>query len=390
MKKIVILGSTGSIGTGTLDVVRRDPGAFRVLGLGAGENTGLLQRQIEEFGPARAAVAGERQARSLRARLGGKVDLLWGDRGLEELAADEEADLVVVAIPGTKALLPAFGAIRRGKDIALASKEILVAAGELALAEAAVSGSRILPVDSEHSAVFQCLRGERRESVRKIILTASGGPFLNASRAELEKATAAQALRHPRWKMGRKVTLDSATLMNKGLEVLEARWLFGLPLDRIDIVIHPQSIVHSLVEMCDGSLLAQMSRPDMRLPISYALYYPDRSPRVFQATALPVLEPLTFFEPDRETFPALDLAVRAGAAGGTMPAAMNAANEAAGAAFLKNEIPFLGIMEVVESVMDDHQVVFSPDLPAILAADRWARRRAEELIRVYRRRSQVL
>lgn len=349
MKRIAILGSTGSIGTNTLEVIRRDPEAFQVTGLAAGGNVELLTRQINEFKPARVAVARERQSRILRERLDGTVEVFWGDAGLMELATGREADLVVVAIPGTTALLPALGAIRQGKEIALASKEILVAAGELAVSQAAGSGSAILPIDSEHSAIFQCLRGEKRELVKKIILTASGGPFLGVSRTELEKATTDLALNHPRWKMGRKVTLDSATMMNKGLEVLEARWLFDIPLDRIDVVIHPQSVIHSLVEMCDGSLLAQMSQPDMRLPISCALYYPERSPNVFQETVLPGLEPLTFFKPDRELFPALDLAYQAGRMGGTMPAVLNAANEEAGKAFLNERIPFLAIMDVVRS-----------------------------------------
>ena len=379
MKKIIILGSTGSIGTGTLDVIRRDPGAFRIIGLAAGENIELLASQIAEFQPDRVVMAGENQAGILRERINGRSEVLYGESGLLDLVAGD-ADLVVVAIPGTTALLPALDAIRQGKDIALASKEILVSAGELAVSQAAGSGSAILPVDSEHSAIFQCLRGEKRELVKKIILTASGGPFLGASRAELEKATPDLALNHPRWKMGRKVTLDSATMMNKGLEVLEARWLFDIPLDRIDVVIHPQSVIHSLVEMCDGSLLAQMSRPDMRLPISCALYYPERSPNVFQETVLPGLEPLTFFKPDRELFPALDLAYQAGRIGGTMLAVLNAANEEAGEAFLNDRIPFPAIMDVVRSVMEDHQVVAAPDLPVIMEADRWARDKAEEMI----------
>ncbi len=388
MKKIVILGSTGSIGTNTLDVVRHDRETFRVIGLAAGGNIDLLERQIEEFRPFRVAVTGDQQARRLRDRLGNEgVEVLGGEKGLHDLVSKAEADLVVVAIPGTAALLPTFKAIERGEDIALASKEILVAAGELAVALAAKSGSRIIPVDSEHSAIFQCLRGEKKESIRKIILTASGGPFLNASRAELEKVTAEEALKHPRWKMGRKVTLDSATMMNKGLEVLEAHWLFGLPLDRIDVVIHPQSIVHSLVEMSDGSLLAQLSRPDMRLPISYALYYPARAPHFFQETTLPGLEPLTFREPDRDLFPALDLAREAGSVGGTLPAVMNAANEIAGEAFLANKIPFTGIMEVVAGVMGEHEPVPALDLAAIMAADRRARRKTEEMIGVYRQRA---
>jgi 1-deoxy-D-xylulose-5-phosphate reductoisomerase len=287
---------------------------------------------------------------------------------------------VVVAIPGTDALLPALEVIRRGIDIALASKELLVAAGEEVVSAAAKSGSAILPVDSEHSAIFQCLQGERMEEVDKIILTASGGPFLNSTRDELKTVTPSLALNHPRWKMGKKVSLDSATMMNKGLEVLEARWLFNIPLDRIEIIIHPQSVIHSFVRMRDGSLLAQMSSPDMRLPIAYALYYPERPPHSFKVTTLSTLEPLTFEEPNRDLFPALELAYQAGTVGGTMPAVMNAANEVAGEAFLNNEIPFLSIMDIVGRVIAEHQVISAPALSDILEADRWARDKAGEMV----------
>ena len=380
MKKVAILGSTGSIGVNTLEVIRRDRQSFSLTGLAAGNNIELLRRQIGEFSPKRVAVAGSGPAEKLRQSVGGSVEVLEGEEGMAALASDPEADLVVVAVPGTAALLPALAAIERGKDLALASKEILVAAGELTMTAAAESGSRILPVDSEHSAVFQCLRGLDSREVKRIILTASGGPFLEASREELASVTPEAALDHPRWKMGKKVSLDSATMMNKGLEVLEAHWLFGVPLDRIEVIIHPQSVIHSLVETADGSLLAQLSLPDMRLPISYALYYPGRSPRAYRETVLSELEGLTFRRPDRRLFPALDLAFRAGREGGTMPAVMNAANEAAGEAFLAGEIPFLKIMEVVEAVMDGHRVVADPDLAAILEAARRARARAEEII----------
>ncbi len=380
MKNVVILGSTGSIGVNTLEVLRRDRTNFALIGLAAGNNIDLLQRQVAEFTPRRTVVADPVRAGEFRSRPGIGSAVLEGEAGMIELVSDPEVDLVVVAVPGTAALLPALAAIERGKDIALASKEILVAAGKLAMTAAAASGSRILPVDSEHSAVFQCLRGLRPGEVKRIILTASGGPFLHASRGELVKATPEAALAHPRWKMGKKVSLDSATMMNKGLEILEAHWLFSVPLDRIEVVIHPQSIVHSLIETADGSLLAQLSLPDMRLPISYALYYPDRSPRPFRRTVLSELEGLTFLEPDRELFPALDLALRAGRAGGTLPAVLNAANEVAGEAFLAGKIPFLEIMEVVKKVMDDHRMVAEPDLSAILAADRWARERTRTVI----------
>ena len=379
MKDIIILGSTGSIGTGTLDVIRRDPGAFNVIGLAAGENVELLASQIAEFQPDRVVMSGENQAGILWEKINGSSEVLHGESGLLDLMTGD-ADLVVVAIPGTDALLPALEVIRRGIDIALASKELLVAAGEEVVSAAAKSGSAILPVDSEHSAIFQCLQGERMEEVDKIILTASGGPFLNSTRDELKTVTPSLALNHPRWKMGKKVSLDSATMMNKGLEVLEARWLFNIPLDRIEIIIHPQSVIHSFVRMRDGSLLAQMSSPDMRLPIAYALYYPERPPHSFKVTTLSTLEPLTFEEPNRDLFPALELAYQAGTVGGTMPAVMNAANEVAGEAFLNNEIPFLSIMDIVGRVIAEHQVISAPALSEIMEADRWARDKAGEMI----------
>lgn len=379
MKKIIILGSTGSIGTGALDVIRRDPEAFHITGLSAGGNIELLASQIAEFHPDQVVIAGENQAGILEERINGESQVLHGESGLLDLVTGD-ADLVVVAIPGINALLPALEAIRRGKDIALASKELLVAAGEKVVSRAAKSGSAILPVDSEHSAIFQCLRGERMEEVDKIILTASGGPFLHASWDELKTVTPSRALKHPRWKMGRKVSLDSATMMNKGLEVIEARWLFNIPIDRIEVIIHPQSLIHSLVRMRDGSLLAQMSSPDMRLPIAYALYYPDRPPHGFKETTLSTLEPLTFEEPNRGFFPALELAYQAGTIGGTMPAVMNAANETAGEAFLNNEIPFLSIMDIVGRVMEAHLVISAPSLTEIMEADRRAREKAGEMV----------
>jgi 1-deoxy-D-xylulose-5-phosphate reductoisomerase len=379
MKNIIILGSTGSIGTGTLDVIRRDPGVFNVIGLAAGGNVELMASQIAEFQPDRVVMEGEKEAGILREKINGGSEVLYGERGLLDLVTGD-SDLVVIAIPGTNALIPALEAIRRGIDIALASKELLVAAGEEVISSAAKSGSAILPVDSEHSAIFQCLQGERMEEVDKIILTASGGPFLHLSSDELKDVTPSRALNHPRWKMGRKVSLDSATMMNKGLEVLEARWLFNIPLDRIEVIIHPQSVIHSFVRMRDGSLLAQMSSPDMRLPIAYALYYPERPPNSFKETTLSALEPLTFEEPNRDLFPALELAYQAGTVGGTMPAVMNAANEVAGEAFLNNEIPFLSIMYIVAKVMAAHSVISAPSLSEILEADRWAREQAGEMV----------
>ncbi len=380
MKRIVILGSTGSIGTGTLDVIRTQPEDFRVIGLAAGKNRDLLFRQIQEFKPNAAVMADEDQGRLLRKSVGKQPEIWWGPKGLDRLASLPDVDLLVSAIPGIEGLLPTLTAIKSGKTIALASKEILVAAGEVVMPLARKKGASILPVDSEHSAIFQCLRGERKRDVRKIILTASGGPFLGAAPGTLKKVTPDQALDHPRWKMGAKVSLDSATMMNKGLEVLEAAHLFDIEIDRIEVVIHPQSIIHSMVEMGDGSIIAQLSEPDMRLPISYALNYPARGECVFSPTSLFSLGSLTFRRPDRNAFPALDLAYRAGREGGTLPAVMNAANEVAGEAFLDGRIAFPQIMRVVTRVMNSHSSTSKPDLGGILAADRDARRKAQSLI----------
>lgn len=379
MKKIAILGSTGSIGTAALDVIRRDPGAFHLTGLAAGENVDLLLAQINEFKPDRVVLEKEKQAGILKERISGLCNVLHGEAGLLEIVTGD-ADLVLIAIPGIIALLPTLEAIDRGKNIALASKEILVTAGREVISRAARSGSVIIPVDSEHSAVFQCLQGEKKGEVDKIILTASGGPFLHSIKDELKNVKPTLALNHPRWNMGRKVSLDSATMMNKGLEVLEAKWLFNLPLDRIEVIIHPQSVIHSMVMMRDGSIMAQMSSPDMRLPIAYAIYYPDRAPHSYKDTTLSTLEPLTFEEPDRDLFPALALAYRAGTIGGTLPAVMNAANEVAGNAFLHDEISFLSIMDIVEKVMALHQVILKPELSEIIEADRWARAKTGELV----------
>ncbi len=379
-KRIVILGSTGSIGTSTLDVVRSSPGAFAVTGLAAGKNVALLLRQAAEFRPRRLVVESEASARRIKGEVGEAVSVKWGQTALEELAADHASDLVVSAIPGIAGLLPTLAAIRAGKPVALAAKEVLVAAGAIVMEEARAKGVPLLPVDSEHSAVFQCLRGEDPSRVRRIILTASGGPFLGLPKGAFRRIRPEEALRHPRWKMGRKVTLDSATLMNKGLEVIEAHHLFGLPFERIKVVIHPESIVHALVEMEDGAVLAQLSRPDMRLPIRYALSYPLRSSSPLGELDVYRLPPLTFREPDWSRFPALGLAYAAGKASGTMPAVLNAANEEAGAAFLEGRLLFPGIAAVVEEVMGKHRAVPRPKLGEILAADRWAREEAKKII----------
>ncbi len=381
MKKIVILGSTGSIGRQTLDVIRSLPGKFKVVGLGAGHNWSLLAGQIREFSPLAAAVAGEKELASLKDELASvKIpELYLGREGLETLACLPEADLVVVAVTGAAGIYPTIAAIRAGKDIALANKETLVAAGQMVMELSARLKTGILPVDSEHSAVWQCLYGRGIDQVEKIILTASGGPFRQLSLKELERVTADSALRHPNWNMGNKVTIDSATLMNKGLEVIEAKWLFGVNYSQIEVVVHPQSIIHSAVEFLDGSVIAQMGLPDMRLPIQYAMTHPGRVPGAVPRLKFTDLQGLTFEPPDLVRFPSLRLAYEAGRAGGTMPAVLNAANEVAVASFLAGSLSFRNIPSVVESVMEKHELVSRPELAEIIAADNWARELAKNI-----------
>jgi 1-deoxy-D-xylulose-5-phosphate reductoisomerase len=375
MKTLAILGSTGSIGVNACAVVAAHPERFAVAGLAAGGNVALLAEQIERLRPAVAAVRDEEGARQLQALLpaGSRTRIAWGADGCREVATLPAVETVLSAIAGAAGLLPTVAAIAAGKDVALANKETLVMAGSLVTALARERGVRIVPVDSEHSAVFQCLAGQRREDVARIILTASGGPFLSCSAAELTAVTPAQALRHPRWQMGPKVTIDSATLMNKGLEVIEAMWLFGVESSRIAVLIHPESIVHSLVELVDGALLAQFGVPDMRLPIAYALAWPERLPGVAPPPGLSAAGALHFAEPDPGRFPCLRLAAAAAAAGGTMPAVMNAADEIAVDAFLAGRIGFTGIPALIEAVMGAHRVQEAPDLGDIMDTDRWAR-----------------
>jgi 1-deoxy-D-xylulose-5-phosphate reductoisomerase len=382
MKAITILGSTGSIGVSTLDVVASHPGEFTIVALAAGRNFGLLKMQIDHFRPLLVAVSEEEDAHRLRDLLGpdSATAVLSGAEGYREAACYHHADMVVSAMAGAAGLLPTLDAIDAGKDIALANKEALVMAGGIVLSRAADRGVKIIPVDSEHSAIFQCLQGQAREAVRRIILTASGGPFRSASAGELAAVTPARALQHPNWAMGKKITIDSATMMNKGLEVIEAGWLFGLPPAAIDVVIHPQSIVHSLVEFQDGSVIAQLGVPDMRVPIAYALSYPRRLARKEPFLDISAVGTLTFSRPDRERFPSLALAYKAAAAGGTMPAVMNGANEVAVAAFMDDKIRFLDICRVAERVLDGHCVREEPTIDDIWAADRWARKEAERII----------
>src|ERR1017187_5950931 len=376
MRNVVLLGSTGSIGTSSLKVAEDLPDRIRLLGLAAGNNVELLLEQTRKHRPEALSIADPVKARELRDTLGASTEVFSGPEGLLKLATLPGADIVLIAIVGTAGLQPALAAIRAGKDLAVASKEILVMAGEIVMREAREHGVRILPVDSEHSAIFQCLDGKPSGSVRKLWLTASGGPFRNTPKEEFPGITVERALKHPSWVMGKKITIDSATLFNKGLEMIEARWLFDIGMERVGVLVHPQSIVHSMVEFVDGSMLAQLSTPDMCLPIQYALTYPDRAPSERVQTNFAKLGNLTFEEPDAERFPALTLARRAGEVGGTLPAVLNAANEVAVEAFVNRKINFPQIGEMVRRTMDAHKVVLHPTLEQILEADAWARREA--------------
>lgn len=376
MKKVVLLGSTGSIGTSTIKVAEDLPDQVRLIGLAAGNNVDLLLDQTRKHQPAAISINDPAKAHELRNTLGSGTDVFSGAEGLLKLATLPAADIVLIAIVGTAGLQPALAAIRAGKDIAVASKEILVMAGEIVMTEARKYGVRVLAVDSEHSAIFQCLDGKPGCSVRRLWLTASGGPFRNTPKEEFPTITVERALKHPSWVMGRKITIDSATLFNKGLEMIEARWLFDIGMERVSVVVHPQSVVHSMVEFVDGSILAQLSTPDMCLPIQYALTYPARAASDRVQTNLARLGSLTFEEPDPDRFPALNLARRAGEIGGTLPAVLNAANEVAVEAFVNRRINFPQISECVGRTMDTHQVVPHPTLAQILEADAWARAQA--------------
>jgi 1-deoxy-D-xylulose-5-phosphate reductoisomerase len=382
LKRIVILGSTGSIGRNALQVIDQFPNRFQVVALAAGRNVDLLTEQIQRFRPKLAAVLDQELANDLASRLPADtgVEVLAGSEGYQELASYTDADMVLSSMVGAAGLIPTLSAIRAGKDVALANKETLVMAGALVMEEVRRYQIRLLPVDSEHNAIFQALEGHRREDLKRILLTASGGPFLNMPKEHLESVTPAQALDHPNWTMGAKVTVDSATMMNKGLEVIEAKWLFDVAVEKIDVHIHPQSIVHSMVEYVDGSVVAQMGIPDMRIPIAYALAYPERLKLDLPTLDFFSVQTLTFQEPDLGRYPCLDLAFNACKAGGTMPAVLNASNEVAVQAFLDKRIPFLGIARLVDKVMQEHELAPATELQAILAADTWARRSAEKAI----------
>ncbi len=379
MKNIVLLGSTGSIGRSTLDVVRRHSDRFRIIGLAARSSVDVIEEQIRLFKPKIVAMFNEEAAETLIKRNTG-VEVLSGERGVIDIATMDEADVVVSAIVGSSALVPTYEAIRCGKHIALANKESIVMAGPIIMSEAKKRGVKILPVDSEHSAIFQCLECGRREDVRRLILTASGGPFLKNTIHELKHVTPKEALKHPNWSMGPKITIDSSTLMNKALEVIEAKWLFDMPKDKIDVFLHPQSIVHSMVEYIDGSIIAQMSKPDMRGPICYALSYPERLDDVIQPLSLEEMANLCFKKPDLEKYPCLSLAYRALSDGGTMPSVMNAANEVAVEAFLNGKIQFLDIYRVVKLTMDAHDVHNFNNIEEVIEAANWAKTWAEKIV----------
>ncbi len=378
-KRISILGSTGSIGRQALDVVASQEGRISVVGLAAGRNWERLAEQAARFRPQMVSVATREDAERVKVRLGSGTEVVYGEEGLREVACVPDADTVLVAVTGTAGLIPTVDAIASGKDIALANKETLVAAGELITEMTIGMAVQLLPVDSEHSAVWQCI-SSRRTEVKSIILTASGGPFRTWAKERMEQVTAADALRHPTWSMGPKITVDSATLMNKGLEVIEARWLFDVGYDEIEVLVHPQSIVHGMARLTDGTVIASMGVTDMRMPIQYALTYPDRWEMDLPALDLAHIGGLTFEEPDFERFPALRVAYEAGRAGGTAPCVMNAANEVAVNAFLQGSIGYYDIVRTVQQVLDAHEVVQRPSLSEILAADAWARERAGGII----------
>ena len=373
MKKIAILGSTGSIGTQTLDVVREHSDELQVVALAAGSNKERLKEQIKEFHPKLVSLSDEKKAQELKEELAGEqVEVVCGMEGLIEVAGADSADVVVTAVVGMMGILPTMEAIKKGKDIALANKETLVTAGHLIIPMAKEYGVSILPVDSEHSAIFQSLQGEPKAALDKILLTASGGPFRGKSAEFLETVTLEDALNHPNWSMGPKITIDSSTMVNKGLEVMEAKWLFGVDYSQIEVVIQPQSIIHSMVQYVDGAIIAQLGTPDMRVPIEYALFYPERRSLSGDRLDFSKLSQITFEKPDYKVFRGLSLAIEAGKTGGTMPTVFNAANERAVAKFLKGEIKYTDIVRSIEKCMDAHKVSAHPDLEEILATEQWA------------------
>ncbi|PKL51957.1 MAG: 1-deoxy-D-xylulose-5-phosphate reductoisomerase [Nitrospira bacterium HGW-Nitrospira-1] len=384
MKNIAILGSTGSIGRNTLEVIAQNRGRFRVVAMSAGSNIDLFEQQIKTFSPNLAVMADTAAAYALSKRFSkrvGGIEILSGAEGVNRVAGHADADFVISAIAGSAGLLPTITAIRAGKTVGIANKEALVMAGDIIMKEAKKNKVNIIPVDSEHSAVSQCIEGRNSAEIRRIILTASGGPFINKTKNALKNIKAKDALRHPNWSMGRKITIDSATLMNKGLEVIEACRLFDLPPEKVDVLIHPQSIIHSLVEFKDRSCLAQLSMPDMRGPIAYALSYPERLAEPIPGLELEKIGSLTFRKPDHDMFPCLSYAYEAMKTGGTAPAVLNAANEIAVYAFLENKIGFNDIPAVIRKTVESHTALLAPDLNDVLEADRWAREKAEHYVK---------
>ncbi len=381
MKNITILGSTGSIGVNSLKVMETHPDNYRCIGLAAGRNIALLLKQIEAFRPKAVCVMDEALASDLKNQLAdSNVEVFFGTEGYAHLSTLDEIDTVISAMTGAAGLLPTYEAVKAGKDIALANKETMVMAGAIIMEEAEKQGVSVLPVDSEHSAIFQSLQGHPNEDIRRVILTASGGPFKDLSLEKMGTVTPAQALDHPNWNMGKKITIDSATLMNKGLEAIEAKWFFNLGMDQIDILIHPQSIVHSMVEYKDGSIISQMGIPDMYIPISYALSYPRHLGNNLPSLELDKIEKLTFKKPDQEQFRCLGLALEAAETGGSMPTVLNGANEIAVAAFLDGKINFLDIPDLIEKTMQVHQSHTVDNIGRIIEADKWARNTAREVL----------
>lgn len=379
-RRVIILGSSGSIGTSACKVARALPERMEIVGLAVSRSTDALLEQVKEFKPKGVAVTNEHAAKNVKGKLPKGCKFFEDEKGLVELVEEVKADMVLVAIVGTAGLAPALAALKTGKDLAVASKEILVMAGEAVTTSAQKHKRMILPVDSEHNAIFQCIENAKPKSVSRLILTASGGPFRKTPKEEFSKITVEQALNHPTWKMGKKITIDSATLFNKGLEMIEAHWLFGMPMSKVDVIVHPQSIVHSMVEFVDHSILAQLSLSDMCFPIQYAVTYPERVHGNLPQLDLAKIGALTFESPDPKKFPALRLARTAGETGGTLPAVFNAANEIAVEKFLRGAISFPKIWEMVEKVMQKHSPIKHPSLEQIIESDRWARKEALQML----------
>ncbi|MFT9847822.1 1-deoxy-D-xylulose-5-phosphate reductoisomerase [Aneurinibacillus sp. REN35] len=378
MKKIAILGSTGSIGTQALDVVRQHPEQFSVVALASGRNINLLAEQAREFQPSLVSVQTKELAEKAKLVLPSNVKVVWGEEGALAVATHPDANFIISAMVGSAGLSPTLAAIEAGKTIGLANKETLVTAGHIVMRKAKERDVSVIPIDSEHSAIFQCLQGEDRSSIRRLVLTASGGSFRDLTREQLADVTVEEALSHPNWSMGAKITIDSATMMNKGLEIIEAHWLFDLPYSKIDTILHKESIIHSMVEFTDRAVMAQLGTPDMRIPIQYALTYPARVPLETEPLDLIRIATLHFAAPDFARYPCLAFAYEAGEKGGTMPTVLNGANEVAVARFLRGEIPFIAIEDTIAHVMAKHQVVKDPALEDIFEADRWARQMADQ------------